>query len=296
MRGVPDKHDNESDLEAQAVRDRLMADMEFQYSDIPAVSGPALFDDGNFVMTDDAFWFETPSGNHFHYSRKGGLVAKRPSQDQADEFELYLWGTVFGAVVWFHDLLPLHASAVARDGHVIAFTADSGGGKSTLAAALAAQGYDHVCDDTLVLSPQAEGVFALPDQKPLKLWRDSIDRVEVTKQEAISSVPGKSYANVKNVAKNPSRLAHLIFLEWGDSMEIRPVQGAAKLEHLIDAMYRPFVHMARDDADHHARLILEISLSVRFWRFQRPKKFDSLHTSVDFIDRHFSSLPDSPFA
>jgi hypothetical protein len=49
----------------------------------------------------------------------------------------------------------LHASAVRTPHGVVGFCGDAGAGKSTFAFALAARGFDHWADDTLVIDPAA---------------------------------------------------------------------------------------------------------------------------------------------
>ena len=120
---------------------RLAADlhreMRVTYVDrLPELAGPLLVSDGYLDLTSGAFRFTSPGGARFHYALGCGISAIEPDAGLADEFELFLWGTVFGAVTWLNGFFALHASAVEFGGRAIAFTADSGGGKSTLAAAL----------------------------------------------------------------------------------------------------------------------------------------------------------------
>ena len=130
----------------------LMAAMQLQSGPVPALFGEIIYDDGNFSMTRDGFRFVTPGGVEFGYRTGESVIAGPTAATLTDERDIYHWGTVFGAVAWLHRLLPLHASSVALDGQALAFTAASGGGKSTLAAALALQGFGLLCDDTLPLS------------------------------------------------------------------------------------------------------------------------------------------------
>ena len=61
-----------------------------------------------------------------------------------------------------HGLEVLHASAVAVDGHGIAFTATSGTGKSSLGAHLVAAGAEFLTDDVLALEHGEGGLIAHP--------------------------------------------------------------------------------------------------------------------------------------
>ncbi len=69
--------------------------------------------------------------------------------------------------------LVIHASAVEVDGGAVAFVAESGTGKSTLAAAFATCGHPFLSDDGLVVEARAEGYSALPSHPSLRLWEDS---------------------------------------------------------------------------------------------------------------------------
>ena len=231
--------------------------------------GELLFEDDFVQLRRDGFLFRSPGGVHFRYHLSDQVYYHVPAGLE-DEAELFLWGTVFGAVSWLNDLLPLHASAVEAGGRIIAFTADSGAGKSTLAAGLAERGFRHVCDDTLVLAPSSAGLVGLPDGKPLKLWDDSLSFVSASKTSSIATVPGKNYATVGNICTQPALLRDLVFLEEGDAVSLTPIKGSEKLQLFPQAMYRNYLHTARDDADYHAQLMVMAATSVRFWCLRRP--------------------------
>jgi hypothetical protein len=69
--------------------------------------------------------------------------------------------------------LVLHASAIEVDDGVVGFVGDSGKGKSTLAATLAAQGFPLVTDDCLLVDIDRRGARALPMQAGVRLWPDA---------------------------------------------------------------------------------------------------------------------------
>jgi hypothetical protein len=74
-------------------------------------------------------------------------------------------------------LLVLHASAVSSDTGVIAFTGQTGHGKSTLAASLHAVGLTPICDDGLVVTSDDHCSMALPIYPGLRLWPESMAAV-----------------------------------------------------------------------------------------------------------------------
>lgn len=69
--------------------------------------------------------------------------------------------------------LVFHASAVEVAGGALAFAAESGHGKSTLAASFAVSGFRFLTDDGLVVEPTADGHRILPSHPSIRLWEDS---------------------------------------------------------------------------------------------------------------------------
>ncbi len=252
------------------VADRLHREMRVRFGPVaPRIVDPVLNEDG-FVLSADEFFFATDGGVRFHYGRGEGIVAELPGPHAEDEFRLYLWGTVFGAVAWLNGFFPLHASAVVTDGRVYAFTADSGGGKSTLAAALATRGFAHLCDDTLPVFLAPGGPVAIPDRKPLKLWDDAFSLVPAIRTGAIAAMPGKSYARVSEQCREPVPLNALIVLERGEQIRLEPVLGAGKLTVLVDAMYRDFIPAALGGKTKHRHDLIALANSIEVWRLTRP--------------------------
>jgi hypothetical protein len=72
---------------------------------------------------------------------------------------------------------PLHAAAVLTGQGAAAFLAESGYGKSTLAALFVRTGCPLVTDDMLVLTPTQDGFLAHPGPPRIKLYRDIKNRI-----------------------------------------------------------------------------------------------------------------------
>lgn len=262
----------------------LHREMGVRFADVPASISNAVFDDGTFALSRDSFLFTTESGVRFGYTVGQGLTAWLPSPSAEDEYRLFLWGTVFGAVAWLNGYFPLHASAVDAGGRAVAFTADSGGGKSTMAAALAAHGMPHVCDDTLALHLTGRGPLAVPDRKPLKLWEDAFGLVAAQRLEAIGAMPGKSYAAAASQSPTALPLTDLLVLEEGAELGLVEVRGAAKLDAVVGAMYREFIPAALGRRRAYQRDLFALANGIGIWRLTRPRS----HNAADFA--HMTEL------
>ncbi len=84
--------------------------------------------------------------------------------------EIFFVGNVMSFWLERQGILMLHASAVKAGDGCVAFIADSGTGKTTLATACVAGGYPLVTDDILALSVGPDGVTAFPGFPQMKLF------------------------------------------------------------------------------------------------------------------------------
>jgi len=118
-----------------------------------------------------------------------GLVTCHPHPGCRDDSLRHLLLDQVIPRLWAHlGHLVLHASAVQlADGRVLAFTGESGWGKSTLAAALQARGARLLADDSVWLKPVDGRVQVVPSYTGLRLNDDSIDSLKLG-DESWSSV------------------------------------------------------------------------------------------------------------
>jgi len=104
-------------------------------------------------------------------------IDAQPAAGELD-LQLYLTGSVLGAILHQRGVFPLHASAVEVGGSAVAFAAGSGSGKSTMAAFLTRRGYRLVADDVCVLNGGPGGVLVWPGAARLKMGRDGLDALD----------------------------------------------------------------------------------------------------------------------
>jgi hypothetical protein len=95
----------------------------------------------------------------------------------AGDVATYLFGPVFGLLLYLRGLTCLHASAIAHNGKALVFVGAAEAGKSTLAAAYARLGYRVLTDDILVLVQETHSTIAQPGIPRVGLWPESVDRL-----------------------------------------------------------------------------------------------------------------------
>jgi len=148
----------------------------------PPVAHPPFhtwtFSDGTlwteFHRTNSGYLLRFPDLADFQVSADALHVIGFPAPEvsEATTQHLYL-NQVLPLVLSKLGKLVFHASAVEIGEGAVAFVAESGRGKSTLAASFAVNGFRFLTDDGLVVEPAVDGFTALPSHPSIRLWEDS---------------------------------------------------------------------------------------------------------------------------
>jgi hypothetical protein len=223
------------------------------------------------------------------------IVAPQPGAEHA--LEPYILGSGLGAICLQNGLLPLHASAVVHGAAAIAFAGVSEAGKSTMAAALVAQGCLHVTDDLAVLSLGANGrPMVYPGLPTIKLNPDSsaVLGFDPARGELLSPTSDKlRFASAS--ATLPARaltLAAVYLLERGDTEDvtIEPVTGAHAIAALAAEIYRSAWLAPMEILEARMRDVALMARHTPCFRLRRPHRFDLLPKVVDAVLKHREAL------
>lgn len=208
--------------------------------------------------------------------RKGeGVTIERRAGARDSEEALFLNGSVYAAVACINGFYPMHASAVAHDGGVHAFTGPTGAGKSTLVTALGGMGLSMFCDDTLILDlsdPQVP--LALPGHKRLKLTADALALTGAAAEEPVDELVDKFYAlPPAGDCCEPLPLRQLVFLEEGPDLVASAIAGAEKVARLSDEHHVFDIHQHATGMDPAERFALQgrLARQITMARLARPR-------------------------
>lgn len=109
------------------------------------------------------------------YARDGKVAEYSPAKNTTiPNIELYLNGSVFGAILHQRQILPIHGSSFAKDGRGFIISGESGAGKSSLTTAFCLSGNDFLTDDVTPVVFKKEEPQILPYSDRIKLWEDSL--------------------------------------------------------------------------------------------------------------------------
>jgi hypothetical protein len=245
------------------------------YGPVPHVLDGQEMAPGSALLRGESFLLRTISGYGFHYRKGHGVTVERdPGADPAEE-SLWLNGSVYAAIAAIHGYLPFHASAVAWQGKVYAFSGPSGAGKSTLAAALGQHGLPLFCDDTLVIDiSDPDRVLCLPGHKRLKLTSDAIGLTGALAQERVSAMVDKNFAlPPAGTLRAVLPLGGIAFLEEAPELAVEPIIGAQRIVRLNDDHYTADLFaQARGEgpSDRFAR-IAALAARIPMTRLARPR-------------------------
>ncbi|HWB32864.1 MAG TPA: hypothetical protein VG714_06805 [Acidobacteriaceae bacterium] len=204
---------------------------------------------------------------------------------------VYLLGSVFGVLCHQNGLLPLHASAVERNGEVTAFLGNSGDGKSTLAACLRQRGHRVVSDDICLLEPQDDAMRVIPVAEWLKLWTQSLDHLgeKANEKFRVSESADKFRLYLSGEVSANAHLRRIVLLGCSESSTAAPtleplsiLEAVAALFEMTYASYVPVLSGQK------ARVFQQCARALgqaSAWRLDRPWDLDRMDETLDLLER-----------
>jgi hypothetical protein len=213
--------------------------------------------------------------------------------EQADPqaVQLFMWGSVAGALLHLHGLLALHGSTVRLpDGTAAVFCGHSGAGKSTTVAALGKRGLACVADDLSAIRIDAQGqAWVYPGLPRVKLWSDALSLLNMTQGARIIEGIDKYYVDMA-VCTEPLRLTRFYELDVrpGGDVAVLPIEGMARVTALLTHTYRPLFVRQLGLMPAHMTLVARLAPLLKMARVTRPAGALTLQGLVDLVLRDFA--------
>jgi deoxyadenosine/deoxycytidine kinase len=244
----------------------------------------------SWQMQDGEFLLRAEGDYYFFYRPGEGVTVHRGTDADDSEESLWLNGSVYAAIASMNGLLPIHASAIAYEDKVFAFTGPAGAGKSTLAAALGWHGLPMFCDDTLILDLSTpEHIMCLPGHKRLKLRPDAFELSGASREEKVSRTYEKYYAApAAGTVGTAMPIAELIFLEDGPDPVMTRISGSERFVRMQDDHQTSYLFEAAnrygriEQFAHRARLAQQIEMTS----FARPRDAARFEEGVALVAKH----------
>lgn len=152
---------------------------KFEYADVTVTRGiiPDAYNCETKNEIENEYFLEVKDICRY-YVKEGKYIVFQP-YDGIDNrsVRLYILATVMAYVLLYKGSIPLHASGILKNNELILFAGDSGAGKSTTLASLAARGYTLFTDDVCVLQKDKtneDKILGIASYPLIKLWDKSI--------------------------------------------------------------------------------------------------------------------------
>lgn len=271
----------------------------------PAVAGDVFhswnYPDGRpwaeFRRLSGAYLLRFPGLADFEVTCDGQQVRATPAPaTSADTVEHLYLNQVLPLALNRQGALVFHASAVESGTGAIAFLAPTGYGKSTLAAAFAADGRAFLTDDALIIDERDGGYHVRPSHPSIRLWQDSRDRLlgaEVTEVLPVT-YSSKSRCSAGQTLKFsdsalPLRAMYVLGKNDVEDLRVTPLTRAAALiaysahSFLLDVEDRS---ITRQQFGRVARL----AESVPAFELDYPRRYEELPRIIEIIVAHAKAL------
>jgi len=203
----------------------------------------------------------------------------------------FLMGSLFAALCHQRGLLPLHASAVSTPRGAAAFVANSGAGKSSMAAFLAQRGHRILSDDICVVDPGAPRERrVLPAAPWLKLWDTTLAAIGESSEglHRIFSEETK-YRYMLDDPEDCTPLAELLVLERDDSITrtvFEPLSAVQAMTAMLDFTFQAWMVREAGLTEHYFHLAGKALAGVRATRIRRPWGFTAMDETMAALEAH----------
>jgi len=199
----------------------------------------------------------------------------------------YVVGPGLAMILLQRGLTLLHASAVSIDGGAYAFAADSGVGKSTLAAALYARGHVLITDDLCAI----ENGAVMPALSLLKIAERSLQAVPRpgTLIDVETEGEGRLRFGIERLASTPVPLRTVYLIEDGEEIGAESLHGSDVVLALVRHSYwQDLVSSAI-----RATLLRQagaLAREVQVCRLRRPRDLSRVAELAEWVERHARGL------
>ena len=255
-------------------------------------------DENRYVVRDNSIYLDIPGVAKFAIRDGANIEVDRYPSSTEVEVRLFLLGSAMGALLHQRGLIPLHASSIGVAGSGIAFSAASGGGKSSLAALFAQRGYQVNGDDVAVpeLAPTNE-VLLRAGASRIRLMPDALEALgKSSKLELRNGRIGRKFemAIQRREAERLLPLDRIYFLEFdeaaGSMPHIEPMGKYAAFVAMRSNVYRPSLIGSLRKEREFLEWASRALATVNCYRLRMSRDLSSLGGVGDVLEEHWIEI------
>lgn len=256
-----------------------------------------VYNDGFYVLNQNEFSMDVPEAAWF-YASGGNFISIVPYHgSDSNKIELYLNGSVYGAILHQRKVMPLHGSCFMYKTRVIMFCGESGAGKSSLTAAFCKNGASFLTDDVTPLVFSNGLPFIIPLSDRIKLWDNSLKQLNMGNHglEKIWEDYNKFYLplEVDNTKHFPLHQIFIIEKQEDAKVSFHKLIGAERFAALRNEIYRwEYMEGMKDSEASYLSQLIHLSLGVEVTKVIRPELIgiESFRTLLaEFISKRYEN-------
>ena len=227
-----------------------------------------------------------------YYAADGHQIIIEPFEPMNDSrrVRLYVLATVMAAILLHRNSLPLHASAIKQGESLVLIMGDSRAGKSTTLAGLHKNGYTVFSDDVVVLQKEASGVGAAASYPMIKLWNDTLKKMNDSRFEDRSfriqqnfDKYGFFFDDHFDRNRYPIKKVFVLKVEDIPKLSHRSLTGKDAFEAVVCQVYRPMLLQSNDLKRLCFLLVSDIVKNSSIIEICRPIECDA-HQLIKYVE------------
>lgn len=211
------------------------------------------------------------------YARDGNKIEYSPHENADDaSLELFMNGSVYGAILHQRLILPLHGSSFIFDNSGVMLCGDSGAGKSSLTTSFCFNGAEFLTDDVTPILFENEKPHIWPKTGKIKLWNDSLEQFNKKKSDLTKIRPEdeKYYLPMDSntIEAHPLNTVLILQVTGNEKVSFEKVQKIEAFSYLHQEIYRREYLFAMPEAEAaYLKKISSICNEASIYRVNRPK-------------------------
>lgn len=266
-------------------------DVNIVIADHPTQVDNPTYSDEWMQLNQTEFALEVEDVARFYACNGKSIVISPFEGYDRNALELYLNGSVYGAILHQRMVLPMHGSCFNFKGIGVMICGESGAGKSSVTASFSLNGAEFLTDDVtpIVFKEDIPHIWAMSDR--IKLWADSLKQLRKEKNDLAQIEPEteKYYFPMDSDKGKLFPLNRIFLLEIHDQPEVlvQEITGLEKFTALRNEIYRwEYMEGMKDSEANYFKQLINISNNIQLVKVFRPETFeiDALRVILsDFI-------------
>lgn len=221
--------------------------------------------------------------------QNGSTISVFPYKEaDHDSIQLFLNGSVLGAVLHQQKIIPFHGSSFTYNGKGIMICGHSGVGKSSVVASFCQNGGQFIDDDITPLYIENAKIIAMNLPTKIKLWDDTINLLQIDSKELKKIRPSMDKFYIPSLAsenQSNKQIDSILLLNVHNesNYKIERPDKITKFNLLRSNIYRKIYLKGMPDTERkYFNSLLKMADILDLVVIHRPKLSDALST-MEFI-------------